>query len=318
MFDAVNQQPTGPKQGDSFSANTRAVSTSQRPAAVVHVDLDGGVDIFKVHGWQFSGTRDLIFESGVESLLRLFDERSIKATFFAIADSLKEPQKKELLREIVRSGHEIASHSVTHSRFARLTTEGKRREIAESRERLEQLPKVRIRGFRAPGYEIDRKCLELLARYGYEYDASVFPTKRFARKLEVPLSVMARPFRPLPESSLFELPLPDHRPSPVPFNPSYSLLFGMNYFRWGLERQRSRLLPVVFLFHLIDVAAPLPPEMLRNWKSKILTLSALSQERKLRRCGEMLDLLCGSFRVSTTEALIDEYRTKDARVLCNR
>lgn len=287
---------------------TSEVEKARRPSAIVHVDLDGGVDIFKVHGWTYSAANDLIFESGVESFLKLFEERSIRATFFTIADSLKEPRKKELLLEIVRRGHEIASHSVTHPRFADLTSEGKHREIAESREKLERLPGVKIRGFRAPGYEIDRECLNLLARYDYEYDASVFPTKRFARRLELPSSVMMRPFRPLAEAPLWELPLPDHWPSPLPFNPSYSLLLGMNYFRLGLKRQLRRGLPVVLLFHLIDAAAPLPTEMLNGWKSKLFTLSGLSQLKKINLCRQMLDLISRDFCISTTDTLLQECR----------
>src|SRR5262249_23510115 len=153
----------------------------------------------------------------------------------------------------------------THAYPRLIDSDQKRFEIAESRERLEKLPGVRIRGFRAPGYQIDRESIELLASYGYAWDSSAFPTDTFAGRLNVDAERLAAPGRVF-GNHLTELPLPDHRPSPIPFSPSYSLLFGVPYFRWGLTRAYRTGAPLVLLFHLTDLADPLPPERLTGWK----------------------------------------------------
>ena len=168
---------------------TQVQSAAQRngppPTAVVHVDLDGARAIYHRHGWLYPYADDPLFTTGLKNLLDFLDRNHLRATLFAIASDVDEAEKRELLAEAVRRGHEIASHSLTHPRFARLTREEKRTEIAESRERLEARLATSIRGFRAPCYEVDRDCLELLEAYGYQYDSSAFPTSSIARRLSV-------------------------------------------------------------------------------------------------------------------------------------
>ncbi len=276
--------------------------------AVVHVDLDGAAEIFRGHGVPnpFGEGSDPIFESGMRHLLELLDRNRIRATLFAITSSVEKPVHRELLALAVRAGHEIASHTRTHSYLTGLDREDKRMEIATSRDQMEDALGVRVRGFRAPGYRIDRESLELLAECGYEYDSSVFPTRAFSQRIGVPVDMLAGPHRPVAGSALVELPLPDHRPSPVPFNPSYGLFLGMPYFRWGLRRAARRGRPLVLLFHLIDLADPLPADRLPGWKMRLFTLSGMSGEAKRRSCQEMLDLTRQHFRLTTTASLLQE------------
>jgi peptidoglycan/xylan/chitin deacetylase (PgdA/CDA1 family) len=275
------------------------------PPAAIHVDLDGASDIFRMWGWRFEG-EDSVFQTGLRHALDLFDANGIRATLFVIADSLDQPRKRALIEEAMRRGHEIASHTVTHPDLLKQDSARKRKEIAGSRERLEAELGVIVRGFRAPGYRLDRECLELLAASGYAWDASAFPTAVFSRRLRTPVERLMAAHRPLEDSDLLELPLPDHRPWPVPFNPSYSHLTGLAYFRWGVQRARRRGLPLVMLFHLIDFSDPLPAEQLQGWKSRMATLSNLSGEKKRRGCQSMLDEIKARYRIVPTCDLIAE------------
>src|SRR5689334_15670682 len=243
---------------------------SAPPPAVVHVDLDGATDIYKAHRWPYTYADDPLFETGFRRMLKFFDRNRVRATLFVIAQSLDDSRKRELIETAVKQGHELASHTVTHSYLRLIDSKQKRFEIAESRERLEKIPGVRVRGFRAPGYQIDRESIDLLAGYGYEWDSSAFPTKTFASRLDVPAERLTAPGRVF-ENVLTELPLPDHRPSPVPFSPSYSLLFGLPYFRWGLSRACRTGAPLVLLFHLTDLADPMPSDRFNGWRSRIFT-----------------------------------------------
>lgn len=279
--------------------------SNSHPPAAIHVDLDGASDIFRMWGWRFAG-EDSVFETGLRNALDLFDANGIRATLFVIADSLDQPRKRALIEEAMRHGHEIASHTVTHPDLLKQDSARKREEIAGSRRRLEAELGVQVRGFRAPGYRLDRECLELLAGSGYAWDASAFPTAVFSQRLRTPVERLMTAHRPLEGSDFLELPLPDHRPWPVPFNPSYAHLTGLAYFRWGLKRARRRGLPLVMLFHLIDFSDPLPGRQLQGWKSRIATLSNLSGEKKRRGCQRMLDEIKARYRIVPTCDLIAE------------
>jgi hypothetical protein len=267
------------------------------------VDLDGASDIYKSHGWPYPYPDDPLFETGFRRMLDFFTRNRIQATLFVIAQSLDNPRKRELIETAVKQGHELASHTVTHAYLRLIDSRQKRVEIAESRDRLEKLPGVRVRGFRAPGYQIDRESIDVLADCGYEWDSSAFPTKTFADRLNVAAERLAAPGRVF-GNSLMELPLPDHRPSPFPFSPSYSMLFGVPYFQWGLGRACRTREPFVLLFHLTDLADPMPPERLNGWKSRIFTLSNLSGAAKLERCQRMLDLVAKQHRIIPTAELM--------------
>jgi hypothetical protein len=282
--------------------------SSRPPAATVHLDLDGAQDIYEGHGWGYTHHDDRVFETGFRNFLDFFAANGVRATLFVVARSLDDPRKRALIEEAVRHGHEIASHSLTHDYLTGLDTAGKRREIDESRRRLESELGVRVRGFRAPGYRIDRESLEILADCGYEYDSSAWPTSKAASALATTVAVLSAPHYPISGSPFVEWSMPEYRPYPVPFNPSYSLLLGNWYFRQGLRRFRRSGRPLAMLFHLIDLSAPLPAEQLRGLRSKIFTLSTISAERKLQRCQEMLDLVCSQYRVMSTPDAIDEWR----------
>lgn len=115
----------------------------------------------------------------VPSMLDLLDELEIRATFFVlgwVAD-----RYPDLVCEVARRGHEVASHGWSHRRVDGLSVEEFRREVATSRELLEDLTGAPVRGFRAPSFSVvpgTEWALEVLAEEGYEYDSSIFPVRR--------------------------------------------------------------------------------------------------------------------------------------------
>jgi hypothetical protein len=102
--------------------------------------------------------------------------------------------------------------------------------------------------------------------------------------------------------------MPDHRPFPLPFNPSYTLVLGDWLFRGGMRRFARSGRPLSLLYHLIDLAEPLPPDRLLGFASKIFTLSTLSAAEKRRRCGTMLQQVKGAYRIMTTREAIAVWR----------
>lgn len=256
--------------------------------AVVHVDLDGGPEIYEAHGWRYPAKEDPLFFSGLRTALDFFDAAGVRATLFVIGRQLDDPAKRELLCEARRRGHEIASHTQTHRHLTKLTADDKRREIFESRERIGTALNCDPVGFRAPGFHIDSECFALLAEAGYRYDSSLFPGTPAPQRLR-------------------ELPMPRHAPLPFPFHPCFSLVLGLPYFRLALARFVRCQMPLVFLFHLTDFADPLPDGLLQGWGSRFYTLSHLAGTAKRERCAAMLEAVRTSFQLVTTENLLESY-----------
>lgn len=266
-----------------------AITTPDQPLAAVHLDLDGARHIYRAHGWRYDPTDDPLFESGLRGALDLLARRNVAATLFVVAEDVFDARKRALLREAVNAGHEIASHSLSHDRLTGLNGAGKRREITESRACLASELNTEVRGFRAPGFQIDRECLEIVNDAGYAYDSSM---------------LAAEPHRPIPGQPLYELPVPSAGPFSFPFHPSYSLVLGHWYFRAGLTDYRRRRSPLVLLFHLTDFADPLPRARTRGFQQRLFTLSYLSAEHKRARCSAILDLVRRHFTIASTAHLL--------------
>lgn len=275
------------------------------PRAVIHLDLDGGKQIYRVHGWRWRAEDDPLFATGMRRALDFFERTAVKATLFVIAEDLDDARKRELLQEAIRRGHEIASHSLTHPKLTALDRDEKRREIFESRERLARELGVEADGFRAPGFALDRESLELIDEAGYAYDSSLFPSGGFARGIEVD-QLNEWPHSPLADRRLVELPLPAYDPLPFPFHPCYSLMLGSWYFSLGLRRFQRLGAPLALLFHLADFADRLPDDYMPNMMTRLYLLTHLSVETRLRRCARMLKLARLKYQLVTTTELLNQ------------
>lgn len=270
------------------------------PPCAVHLDLDGARHIFRVHGWHLEAERDRLFESGLSAALELFSEIDVRATLFVIAEDLGDPFKLRLLREAVEHGHEIASHSTTHRLLTRLRPDEQRSEIHDSRRRLADGLGVAVEGFRAPAFEVDLEILRQVAEAGYLWDSSLLPTRASAAGLA---GIRALPQRLPAIPQLIELPLPEAPLLPLPFHPSYAFVLGLWYFRLGVHRFRRTGAPMVLLFHLTEFSEPLERARLVGLRSRVLTLSHLSQARKLARCRGLLDLVGREYKMAANSAL---------------
>jgi len=112
-------------------------------------------------------------------LLDLFDESGAKGTFFTLGWVARE--HPDLVRDIARRGHEIASHGMDHRMITELTPQEFRAQAIDSKSLLEDLSGQSVLGYRAPSYTVGRGTLwslEILRETGYAYDSSIFPIRR--------------------------------------------------------------------------------------------------------------------------------------------
>jgi polysaccharide deacetylase family protein (PEP-CTERM system associated) len=112
-------------------------------------------------------------------LLDLLASKRARATFFVLGTVAQE--YPELVREIARRGHEVASHGYRHRLAYELTPEEFEEDLSRSLELIESASGSRVIGYRAGYFSITHASLwafDILARYGIVYDSSVFPIRR--------------------------------------------------------------------------------------------------------------------------------------------
>jgi len=86
-----------------------------------------------------------------------------------------------MVRMLVDAGHEIASHGWDHRKVTDLSEEEFRVSLRRSKNVLEDVAGVSVRGFRAPSFSIvegGEWALRVLVEEGYAYDSSLYPVWR--------------------------------------------------------------------------------------------------------------------------------------------
>lgn len=123
-------------------------------------------------------TRECRVERNVDRILRLLDEHRTKATFFTLGwIAERHPQ---IVRNIVASGHELASHGYAHLRATEQTQDAFYADIHLAKVLLEDLSGHAIKGYRAPSFSIGEGnlwALECIERAGYRYSSSIYPIR---------------------------------------------------------------------------------------------------------------------------------------------
>jgi peptidoglycan/xylan/chitin deacetylase (PgdA/CDA1 family) len=110
-------------------------------------------------------------KSNIPKILKLLEKNGIKATFFVsgkVAENFP-----ELIKDISKKGHEIASHSYNHVRLADLSLQQQKEEIRKGKEVLENLISKKVIGFRAPYLSFTNETFWILKKEGFIYDSSV-------------------------------------------------------------------------------------------------------------------------------------------------
>ncbi len=143
--------------------------------AGLSVDVDSVASHLEGYGFERPPDDGSAYRAAIPRALDLFEKLGTRATFFLIAAEAEE--HADTVREIIRRGHEVASHSMTHGLpFTDLSEERSRSEIVESRALLELISGDRVEGFRAPSWDTSPDLIARLCRAGYRYDASAYPS----------------------------------------------------------------------------------------------------------------------------------------------
>jgi len=116
--------------------------------------------------------------TNVHLILELLAEHQTRATFFVLGWMAE--RYPQLVQEIDRAGHEIASHGHRHRLIYELDRDTFRKYVKSSKKLLEDLTGKAILGYRATSFSIVKDtlwALDVLRESGFIYDASMFPVR---------------------------------------------------------------------------------------------------------------------------------------------
>ena len=113
--------------------------------------------------------------NGIEKILDLLRKNNTKATFFVVGELLK--FKPEILDKIIENDHDIAFHTMKHTRIDIPNF----KEIFENEiKEFNELTCGQSKGFRAPSFSLNEKSswiIDVLEKNNYIFDSSVVPAK---------------------------------------------------------------------------------------------------------------------------------------------
>ena len=120
--------------------------------------------------------RECRVEANMDRILALFERNKVRATFFTLGWIAE--RYPNVVKRIVASGHELASHGYGHLRASDQSRAEFANDIRSSKALLEDLGGQAVLGYRAPSFSIGRDnlwALDELLDAGYRYSSSIYP-----------------------------------------------------------------------------------------------------------------------------------------------
>lgn len=309
---------------------------TQKRNASLSLDLDNKWSYMKTHGDEGWETYPTYLDIVVPRVLEFLAKRQLKITFFVVGVDASREENKAALKSIADAGHEIGNHSFNHEPWLHLYTEEQiEDELARTEEAITQITGQRPVGFRGPGFSLSESVLKVLARRGYQYDCSTFPTylgplarmyyfmttslseeeKEQRRKLFGTFREGFRPNKPYvwqsADLNLLEIPVTTMPIFKVPIHASYILFLArfspfvaLLYFRIAmLMCQLTGVEPSLLLHPLDFMSVDDAPEL--------AFFPAMSQgvDSKLEILGKILQIMGNRYRILPMGAYSREKQT---------
>jgi len=303
-----------------------------KPLASLSLDLDNKWSYLKTHGDSGWESFPSYFEVLIPRVLDFLQERALTITFFVVGQDAVLEKNRSALKSLAQAGHEIGNHSFHHEPWLHLYTQPRiETELARAEEAIELATGQKPIGFRGPGFSCSEATLQVLARRGYLYDASTFPTflgplarayyfmttqltpeeKQERKKLFGTLKDGLRPLKPyrwsLPdrelEDGLIEIPVTTMPIFKVPIHVSYVLYLStfsaslaITYFYLTLKLCRLADVEPSILLHPLDFLGGDDIDELSFFPGM-----KLPGEQKLRIVSRVLEMLAKQFTVTTMQ-----------------
>ena len=225
-------------------------------------------------------------EHNTDRVLGLFADHEVKATFFMLGWVAE--RYPDLVRRIVASGHELASHGYSHVRVTQQTPQQFRDDVIRTKQLLEDLSGRPIHGYRAASYSIGAEnlwALEILQETGHRYSSSIYPIRHDLYGMP---DAPRFPFRPNDENGLLEIPVTtvEMFKQKLPCGGGgYFRLLPYGWSRWAMRRVNQHDgQPCVFYFHPWEIDPEQPRQQGIGLKTRIRHYTNLTRMNgRLRR-----------------------------------
>jgi polysaccharide deacetylase family protein (PEP-CTERM system associated) len=112
-------------------------------------------------------------EENVISLLKLFEELSVNATFFILGEIAERYPK--LIKKITEQGHEVACHGYIHKSIHELGEQAFKIQAEKTRGIIKKISGKEPLGYRAANFQITTQAINILEELGFRYDSSIVP-----------------------------------------------------------------------------------------------------------------------------------------------
>ena len=116
-------------------------------------------------------------------LLDILDEYKVKCTFFVV--KFWAEKYPDVLKEIVKRGHEVGTHSSTHPNMSKLSEDKIRYELISSMEKITEITGEKVELFRPPFGDYDNEVIsvsESLKLYTIQWDVDSIDWKDISAK----------------------------------------------------------------------------------------------------------------------------------------
>jgi len=158
-------------------------------------------------------SREFRAEKNTHKILNILDnyQTKIKATFFILGWIAK--RYPNLVLEIHKRGHEVASHGFNHQLCYKQSPEDMKLDLKKSKALLEDTIGSQVSGYRAPSFSITDKAIDLIRQEGYLYDSSYNSFEGHERygSLKLPENLNNDPSFYRLSHSFFEIPISNLR-----------------------------------------------------------------------------------------------------------
>ncbi len=245
-------------------------------------------------------------EANVDRILEQFDRAGAKATFFTLGWVAE--RHPAMVRRIVASGHELASHGWDHTRADTQDQATFLDDTRRTRLLLEDIGGTQVTGYRAATFSIGKRnpwAFGVLEEAGYRYSSSVNP---IAHDLYGVPDAPRVPFRPQ-GSAIWEIPMTTLRAFgrnwPCAGGGYFRLLPTILY-RSGLRHlNNAEDMPGIFYFYPweVDPGQPRVPDC--GWKSRLRHYTNLS------RMADDLDRLLRDFNWDRMDRVYADLLARD-------
>ena len=244
--------------------------------------------------------------NGIDKIIDLLRINETSATFFMVGELLEiEPT---LLDKILENGHEIAFHTMYHTK---IDDENFQETFSEELQYFSKLTNHKSKGFRAPTFSLNRNSswiIDFLAKNNYLYDSSVVPAKTQLYGLphaeRKPYRISTDCFEKNSSSGkLIEFPLLVTRffGKTIPAGGGFYLRFlPLNIIKNAIKNYEEHNIPATFYIHSWELTPEFMPKIKLPFKDSFITYHNLHSSFK------KTDQLLKDFKFTSFEKFLSQ------------